>query len=90
MVSVAEDFLKEEPRYAKLHKDSTEDQQQQVWWSHESKFEQVINMCRKGQERSRGIFMINHGGDSVMVWGCISASGFGDPVKSDGIMNTVK
>lgn len=79
MVSVAEDFLKEEPRYAKLHKDSTEDQQQQV-----------INMCRKGQERSRGIFRIKHGGDSVMVWGCISASGFGDPVKTDGIMNTVK
>lgn len=57
---------------------------------HESKFEQVINMCRKGQERSRGIFRIKHGGDSVMVWGCISASGFGDPVKTDGLMNTVK
>lgn len=81
---MAEDFLMEEPRYAKLHKDSTEDQQQQVWWSHESKFEQVINMCRKGQER------LKHSGDSVMVWGCISASGFGDPVKTGGIMNTVK
>ena len=30
------------------------------------------------------------GGGSVLVWGCISASGFGDIVQIDGIMNAEK
>ena len=33
---------------------------------------------------------VKHGGGSVLVWGCISASGVGDTVQIDGIMNAEK
>lgn len=33
---------------------------------------------------------VKQGGGSFMVWSCISASGVGDPVKIEGIMNIEK
>ena len=33
---------------------------------------------------------VKHGGGSVLVWGCISASGVGDIVRIEGIMNAEK
>ena len=33
---------------------------------------------------------INYGGESVQVWGCISAGGVGDLFNIDGIMNAEK
>lgn len=29
---------------------------------------------------------VKHGGGPVIAWGCVSASGVGDPVKNDAIM----
>ena len=33
---------------------------------------------------------VKHGGGSVLIWGCISASGVGNIVRIDGIMNSEK
>ena len=62
-------------------------------WSDESKFEQFGNKRRlyvfEGGRYENECLLptVKHGGGSIMAWGAISASGTGDLVKMDGIMD---
>ena len=64
-------------------------------WTDESKFEQFGNMRKVYVRRREGerykneclLPTVKHRGGSITVWGAISASGTGDLVKIDGIMD---
>ena len=67
-------------------------------WTDESKLE--IFGCRRRQfvRRRAGerynneclLATVKHGGGSLQVWGCISASGVGDLVRINGVLNAEK
>ena len=85
-------------KYAKTHKDWNEDQREQMLCSDESKFELFGSNRRQYVRRRVGERynneslqpLVKHGGGSVMVWACISASDVGHIVRIDGILNAEK
>lgn len=82
-------------KLAKGHKKWTKEDWYKVLWTNESKFEQFGNkwrmyVRRRDGERYKNEYLlptVKHGGGSILVWGTISASGTGDLVKIDGIMD---
>ena len=82
-------------KFAKEHKKWTKGDWYKVLWTDESKFEQFGNkrrvyVRRRERERYKNECLlptVKHGGGSIMVWGAIAASGTGDLVKIDGIMD---
>lgn len=85
--------------YAKAHKDWSDDQWKTGLWSDKSKFE-IFKSNRKQYVRKRVGERwridslqpsVKHVGESVLVWGCISASDVGNIVQIYGLnMNTQK
>ncbi len=82
--------------FARAHADKDEDYWDSILWSDETK----INVFgtdgfktawhRKGEEYKEKCMVptVNHGGGSVLMWGCMSAAGVGELHFIDGIMNS--
>lgn len=79
-------------KYAKEHKNWTQEMLNRVLYTDESKFELFGSRRRQYVRRRVGEAYnpdclhptIKHGGGSVLVWGCISSSGVGDLIRIDG------
>ncbi len=82
--------------FARAHADKDEDNRDSILWSDETKinvfgtdgFKTVWR--RKGEEYKETCMVptVNHGGGSVLMWGCMSAAGVGELHFIDGIMNS--
>ncbi len=82
--------------FARAHADKDEDYWDSILWSDETKinvfgtdgFKTVWH--RKSEEYKEKCMVptVKHGGDSVLMWGCMSAAGVGELHFIDGIMNS--
>jgi hypothetical protein len=89
---------KERLKYARNHLKWSGQDWRRVLWSDESTFELFPTKGRVWirphvDERFKEDCLaptVKHGGGSVTVWGCFSASGVGDLVRADGMMNSQK
>ncbi len=82
--------------FARAHADKDEDYWDSILWSDETKinvfgtdgFKTVWR--RKGEEYKEKCMVptVKHGGDSVLMWGCMNAAGVGELHFIDGIMNS--
>ena len=68
-----------------------------VLWRDESKFEIFSSKrrqnVRRAGEQMKDVYLkptVKHGGDSIVVWRCLTAKGSGDLVRIDRIMNAEK
>lgn len=99
-VSVRKPLLRQGNRqkriqYAKEHKDWTAEMWNRVLYTDESKFEVFGSKRRQYVRRRPGERYISqciqptikHGGGSVFVWGCISASGVGNLIRISDKLN---
>ena len=76
-------------QWARNHKDWTKEKWNEVRWSDESKFEifgskrRVFVRRFKGERASRQCLVpfLEHGGGSVMVWGCFARNQMGSLKK---------
>ena len=79
-------------KYAKQHKDWAQEMFNRVLYTDESKFEIFGTKRRQNVRRKIGEAYqpeclnptIKHGGSSLQVWGCLSSSGVGDLIKTEG------
>ena len=76
-------------RFAKQHKDWTNDDWNKILWTDESKFElfgtdpRVYVRRREGERVNHDCITstVKHGCGNIMIWGCISGTGLGCLVK---------
>uniref|UniRef100_A0A4W6D530 Tc1-like transposase DDE domain-containing protein n=1 Tax=Lates calcarifer TaxID=8187 RepID=A0A4W6D530_LATCA len=85
-------------RWAQAHKNWTARNWKKILWSDESSFQlypppdNVRVHRRPGEALSPACTVptVQHGGDSIMVWGCMSAAGVGHLTVCDGTLNSAK
>ena len=62
-----------------------------ILWSDETKIELFgLNAKRHAWRKPGTIPMVKHGGDSIMLWGCLSVAGTARIVRIEGKMNRAK
>ena len=85
-------------KFAKRHVKDSESMKQKILWSDETKTElfglnATLYIWQKlsiANHPSNTIPTVKHGGGSIMLWGCFSATGTGRPVRIKGTMNGAK
>ena len=84
--------------FAKRHVKGSESMRQNVLWSDETKIE-LLGLNAKcdiwqkpstANHPSNTIPFMNHGGGSIMLWGCFSVAGTGSLIRTEGTMNGAK
>ena len=71
--------------FAKRHRKDSQTMRNKIIWSDETKIELFGPNAKRHVWRKPGtIPMVNHGGGSIMLWGCFSVAGNGRLVRIDG------
>ena len=81
--------------FAKIHLKDSQTMRNKILWSDETKIELSGLNAKRYLWRKPGtshhlantISTVKHGGGSVMLWGCLLASGTGSLVRIDGKIN---